>query len=62
LKKTINEKVPKKLQARYEEITAIIDSVCKEYLNGEYADMSCKMAAALAHKRPSPQQSGRANT
>lgn len=58
----MNEKVPNKLQARYEEITAVIDAVCQEYLNDEYADMSRKMAAALARKRPSPLQSGRANT
>jgi hypothetical protein len=58
----MNEKVPNKLQPRYEEITAVIDAVCQEYLNDEYADMSRKMAAALARKRPSPLQSGRANT
>ncbi len=58
----MNEKVPKKLQARFEEITSLTDAVCRQYLNDEYAELSRKMAAALARKRPSPLQSGRANT
>lgn len=58
----MNEKVPKILQARYEEITSAIDAFCREHLNDEYADMSRKMAATLARKRPSPLESGRANT
>ncbi|MGD9091299.1 MAG: DUF6398 domain-containing protein [Anaerolineales bacterium] len=58
----MNEKVPKKLQARFDEITSHTDAVCREHLNKEYADMSRKMAAALARKRPSPLESGRANT
>ncbi len=58
----MNEKVPKKLQVRYEEITSITDAVCREHLNDEYAEMSRKMTAALARKRPSPLESGRANT
>lgn len=58
----MNEKVPNKLQARYEEITSISDAVCQKHLNDEYAEMSRKMTAALARKRPSPLQSGRVNT
>jgi hypothetical protein len=58
----MNEKVPKKLQARYEEITSLTDAVCRQHLNDEYAEMSRKMAAALARKRPSPLQSGRASS
>lgn len=61
-RKTMNEKVPKKMQARYEEITSITDTVCQKHLNDEYAVMSRKLAAALARKRPSPLESGRANT
>lgn len=57
----MNEKVPKKLQARFEEITSLTDAVCRQHLNDEYADMSRKMAAALARKRPSPPERGRAN-
>jgi hypothetical protein len=57
----MNGKVTKKLQSRYEEITFIIDGVCRKYLNAEYDEMSRKMAAVLARKRPSPLESGRAN-
>jgi hypothetical protein len=62
LEKNMNEKVPKKLQSRCEEITSIIDIVCRKHLNDEYAEMGRKMTAALARKRPSPLESGRANT
>jgi len=62
LKKIMSEKIPKKLQTRFDEITSITDSVCHKHLNDEYAEMSRKMAAALARKRPSPLESGRANT
>ena len=58
----MNEKVPKKLRSHYEEIASIIDTVCQKHLNAEYAEMSRKMASALARKRPSPLESGRANT
>jgi hypothetical protein len=58
----MNEKIPKKLQARFEEITSLTDVVCREHLNDEYTVMSRKLAAALARKRPSPLKSGRANT
>jgi hypothetical protein len=58
----MNEKVPKKMHIRYEEITSLTDAVCRKHLNDDYAVMSCKMAAALARKRPSPLESGRANT
>lgn len=57
----MNDRIPKKLQARFAEITAIADSVCQKHLNDEYAEMSRKMAAALARKRPSPLPRGRAN-
>jgi hypothetical protein len=58
----MHEKVPKKLLVRYEEITSLTDAVCRNQLNDEYAEMSRKLAAALARKRPSPLQSGRANS
>lgn len=54
--------MPKKLQTRFEEITSLTDAVCRQHLNDEYAEVSRKMAAALARKRPSPLESGRANT
>lgn len=58
----MSEKVPQKMQARFNEIVSITDAVCQKSLNEEYAAMSRKMAAALARKRPSPLESGRANT
>ncbi len=53
--------VPKALQARYDEITALTDRFCDEQLNNEYRDLSRQMAAALARKKPSPLLSGKAN-
>lgn len=58
----MNEKVPKKLQIRFEEIASLADAVCRQHLNDEYAEMSRKMVAALARKRPSPLEKGSANT
>jgi hypothetical protein len=58
----MNDRIPKKLQARFEEITSLTDSICQKHLNEEYAEMSRKMAAALARKRPSPLAGGRANS
>jgi len=54
-------KVPESMKALFDEITAISDAFCKEYLNDEYAELARKMAAALARKRPSPLVNGRAN-
>jgi len=50
--------VPAALRMRYQAITEITDRVCLETLNDEYADLSRKMAAALARKRPSPIERG----
>lgn len=55
-------KVPKKLQPRFDEITALTDAVCRVHLNGEYAEMSQKLTATLARKRPSPLERGRADS
>jgi len=38
----------------YDEITALTDSVCRQHLDEEYAQLARKMTAALARKRPSP--------
>src|SRR3990172_4670517 len=59
--KLMNDKIPKKLQPRFEEITSLTNAICQKHLNEEYAEMSRKMAAALARKRPSPLASGRAS-
>ena len=54
-----SERIPKQVQPRFEEITALIDRVCHKYLNEEYAEMARKLAARLARKRPSPILRGR---
>ena len=46
--KTNSLKVQESMQAVYDEITAVSDDFCKEYLNKEYAEMARKMAATLA--------------
>ena len=51
--------VPKKMQARYDEITALTDAFCAERLNEEYAQVCREMTATLCRKRPSPLESGR---
>lgn len=55
-------KVPPKMQAKFDEIIALTDPFCQAHLNGEYAEMARQMTATLARKRPSPLESGRANT
>lgn len=47
------------MEPRDLEIMTIIDKVCTEHLNEEYADMARKLAARLARKRPSPLLRGR---
>ena len=59
-KKSLN--VPKKMQAKYDEIVALTDAFCKEHLNEEYAEMCRYMTAKLARKRPSPLERGRVKT
>ena len=55
-------RVPKQMQARYDEIVALIDAVCREHLNEEYAQLARQATAALCRKRPSPLAGGRANS
>ena len=43
-------------------IVELTDVFCTEYLNGEYADLCRKLAAALARKRPSPLLRGKLET
>lgn len=56
--KTKSLSVPEAMQARYAEITALIDALCHEKLNDEYAQVCREMTATLARKRPSPLVSG----
>jgi hypothetical protein len=51
--------VPKAMQAEYDQITALTDSVCQEHLTDEYADLCRKLCAILSRKRPSPLVRGR---
>jgi hypothetical protein len=56
------EKIPEKMQAVYDEIIELTDTVCKQHLNSEYADLSRGIAAKLSRKRPSPLVNGRTKT
>jgi Domain of unknown function (DUF6398) len=56
--KTKSVSIPKVTQARYAEITALTDALCREKLNEEYAQLCREMTAALARKRPSPLVNG----
>jgi hypothetical protein len=54
--------VPITMQPRYQEIAALIDVLCQEKLNSEYATLCKELASALARKRPSPLNGGQAKT
>jgi hypothetical protein len=60
--KSTNEKVPKQMQEKFDEITKLTDEFCTQYLNPEYAELSRKLTAALCRKRPSPLTKGKVNT
>ncbi|MBS1250284.1 MAG: hypothetical protein MAG431_01877 [Chloroflexi bacterium] len=47
-------KVPKKMQTKFDEITALTDAFCEKHLSEEYAELARKMTAKLSRKRPSP--------
>ena len=57
-----SERVPLKMRERYDAIVALTDAVCVEHLNEEFAQLAREAAAALARKRPSPLERGRADT
>ncbi|MBL8153926.1 MAG: hypothetical protein JNM70_07065 [Anaerolineae bacterium] len=57
-----DNKVPEKMRDIYDAIVALTDQICGQHLSQEYVDLSRKMAATLARKRPSPLASGRAKT
>jgi len=54
--------IPKTMSAKYMEIAEIIEKFCDEKLNDEYKNICLKALAKLCRKRPSPVESGRANT
>jgi hypothetical protein len=59
---TKSEKVPKDMQGTFDAIVALTDSVCKEHLDEEYAQLARQATAALCRKRPSPLLSGRVDS
>lgn len=54
--------VPKAMQQKYDELAAIIDPYCDEYLNDEYKALCLHAAEKLCRKRPSPLTTGRVRT
>ncbi len=60
--KAKSETVPAALKPQYDEIVAILDGLCTQHLNAEYAQVARQMTATLARKRPSPLLSGKPNT
>ena len=48
------DKIPAATQPYYDQISAITDTICREHLNEEYAEICRKLVGALARKRPSP--------
>jgi hypothetical protein len=50
------------MQPIYDEIVKLTDAFCAAHLNDEYAQVCRSLTAKLARKRPSPLESGRANT
>lgn len=49
-----SQSVPSSVEPFYSAIVNLTDSVCKEHLNSEYAELARRLAATLARKRPSP--------
>ena len=60
--KELNMAVPKAMQGKYDEIAAVLEPYCEKYLNEEYRDLCLRILEKLCRKRPSPLNSGRANT
>ena len=47
------------MQARFVQITDLMNDYCRQVLNEEYAELATYTAAALCRKRPSPLASGK---
>jgi hypothetical protein len=56
------ERIPVALQDKYNEIVAITDPFCAQYLTEEYRDLCRQMVGKLCRKRPPPILTGKANT
>ncbi len=57
-RKVLSERVPNKMKAKFDEITALTDPFCREHLNEEYEQLVREATAALCRKRPSPLMRG----
>ena len=57
-----SENVPKAMQEKYQAIVEITDKFSMENINDEYAQLIRYAVAALCRKRPSPVETGKANT
>ena len=54
MSKKQSESVPALVEPAYSAIVSLIDTVCNQHLNDEYAALARRLAATLARKRPSP--------
>lgn len=55
-------KVPNAINEKFVNIIKLIQEFCNKHLNQEYYDLSIKLAAKIARKRPSPLSTGKINT
>lgn len=53
-----SERVPEKMQEKFDAIVALTDQFCEEHLDEEYAQLARYATAALCRKRPSPLSRG----
>jgi len=56
------ENISKRMQARYDEITALTDATCAAHLDDAYAQRCRELAAKFCRRRPSPLELGHAKT
>ncbi len=54
--------IPKAMQGKFDEISAILNDYCDNYLDEEYKELCIRALEKLCRKRPSPLNSGRAKT
>lgn len=54
-----SERAPTMMKSTFDDITALTDPFCLEWLNEEYRQLVREVAAALCRKRPSPLVRGR---
>ena len=55
----MRETIPKQMQPVYEAVVELIDKVCMDHLNEDYAELARRAAGKLARKRPSPLSKGK---